>query len=109
VGLVVACYGAALWSLVDRRHQTLYDKIVGSVVVETRAVNWWAVASFVCATTMVLAPVAIVAGHIGLHQISDPHNRQSGHGLAAWGTVLGYVITILGGLFVAIVWAAGNS
>ena len=105
VGLALACYGPAMWQLVDRRHQTLYDKLVGSVVVAERRPNWWAVASFACATTIVLAPLAIVFGHVALHGLGDARNRQAGGGLALVGTALGYLV-VLGAAVVAAVVAS---
>lgn len=39
----------------------------------------------------VLAPVGIICGHIALGQIK--RTGEGGHGLALWGTILGYVFT----------------
>jgi hypothetical protein len=41
----------------------------------------------------VLAPVGIICGHIALGQIK--RTGEGGHALALWGTILGYVFTIL--------------
>jgi hypothetical protein len=41
----------------------------------------------------VLAPVGIICGHIALGQIK--RTGEGGHALALWGTILGYVFTVL--------------
>jgi len=41
----------------------------------------------------VLAPVGIICGHIALGQIK--RTGEGGHALALWGTILGYVFTII--------------
>jgi uncharacterized RDD family membrane protein YckC len=106
--IAVACYGPALWHLVDPRHQTLYDKLSGTVVVEERQPNWWGVASLACAMTVVLAPLAVVFGHVALHQLGRPRNRQAGHGLAVWGTTLGWLGVLTSVVFAVVVFAVGS-
>ncbi len=41
----------------------------------------------------VFAPVGIICGHMALGQIKK--TGEAGHGLALWGTILGYVFTAL--------------
>ena len=47
-----------------------------------------------------LAPVGIICGHLALGQIKK--TGEAGHGLALWGTILGYVFTALGLLFIVL-------
>ena len=59
-----------------------------------------------CAFTSVLA---IIFGHIALHQIKRSGNTQSGRGMAITGLVLGYLVIALG--VIAYIWlvSIGNS
>jgi hypothetical protein len=41
----------------------------------------------------VIAPAGIICGHIALGQIKK--SGEGGHALALWGTILGYVFTVL--------------
>lgn len=41
----------------------------------------------------VIAPAGIICGHIALGQIK--RTGEGGHALALWGTILGYVFTVL--------------
>jgi hypothetical protein len=56
-----------------------------------RPVNTLAIVAFIAAFVVPLA--GIIVGHIALGQIK--RTGEGGHGLALWGTILGYVFTIL--------------
>jgi len=54
------------------------------------ATNTLAIIALIAA--FVLPPAGIVVGHIALGQIK--RTGEAGHGLALWGTILGYLFTI---------------
>ncbi|MBY0286426.1 MAG: DUF4190 domain-containing protein [Mycobacteriaceae bacterium] len=65
----------------------------------TPQTNTMAVAALV--SSLVLAPLGIVFGHVALRQIE--RTGQDGRGMAVAGLVIGYVVTVLLALFLILV------
>lgn len=81
-----------LWSLFDLRGQTLYDKLTGTVVVGPRGgINGWAIGSLLCGLTIVLAPFAVLFGHLGISLANRRRGQRCGAGAASAGLALGYL------------------
>lgn len=81
-----------------------------------RRTNPLAIASLVCSlaafATGISAIVGIILGHVALKQIRQ--SGEDGEGMAKAGLIIGYVLVVLGLLFVIayvllVVWAVNNS
>lgn len=85
----------SLWSLLNRRRQTLYDRLGGAVVIRSKETEWLSVVAFVCFLTVVLIPVGIVLGHVVMSRIRNSRARMGGYGLAAISTFVGYLAILV--------------
>ena len=96
-GLVIGFVLPSLMIVIDPRHQTLGDKLVNAVVVETERPSWFALASFMCGWFVfpLLFPLAIIFGHLGIHQTRWQVRRRAGRGIAVAGTLLGYLVPVI--------------
>jgi hypothetical protein len=97
------------WSLWDRRHQTLYDKFSGAVVVgPSGSYEEWSIAALVCGIAsmfgvVILAPLAIVFGNMSMSRIRNDPLPLKGRGAARAGQVLGWIVLLVV-LVVAAIW-----
>lgn len=116
-GLVAAATGLAsllyllpwLWAIFDPKRQTLYDKITRTVVVG-RLGRPEPCSQFALGFALILLwPIAIVLGHIGLRRTSQLGQERPGRGAALaalWLGYLGLVQTVL--LVVALIVSGGS-
>lgn len=96
------------WSLFDRRRQTLYDKAVGSVVLTTSEVNWFAVTAWAFTFVLPLFPLGIGFGHAAQSRARRNH-RLSGSGLASVALFFSYLQLVAAVVIVVLAYAVGDS
>ncbi len=101
------------WAFWDRRNQTLYDKLAGTVVTGPPGpVEPWALASLATGLLAVVlwpfGPVAIVFGHLGIKAVRASRGEAQGRGAARAGQVLGWTATIVLPVIVLLTWSAAD-